>query len=345
MQTVLAILSLLPIFLSVYFLIFQNIYGNGIRNNFGIDYLPPLNLDDTSLSLNVEFQPSMTKSNINEKRSLIFKLIDIDKNITYVPKLYTINILKNDFNNGKITEKVFLNGSFFSKKGTLILQFDSNKTNFINTNKEIHKYNIDKDHNDKVIRSDENGIIVIDKPHLNSGIYHLKVNVNLSNSTANVNNKDIILKFDSYLNLGNVLDLDLDMDIGKNDKRLTILSFNDKIVDYYYDQQSKKISFEIPFNYNMTRIEEGFSYIHMEIKIPDTFNDFFNAKEYSTTINGIVHSKISSTSVSVDRYSNSSIVTVHFILDSNSLFKLTKEREQHSEENSDMTIRFSLQPK
>jgi hypothetical protein len=94
-QRILAILSLLTILLSsAYFLIIQNIYGNGIRNNFGIDYLPPLNLDDTSLSLNVEFQPSMIKSNIYEKRSLMFKLIDIDKNITYIPNFYKITILK-----------------------------------------------------------------------------------------------------------------------------------------------------------------------------------------------------------------------------------------------------------
>ena len=78
-QRILAILSLLTILSSVYFLIIQNGYGNGIRNNFGIDYLPPLNLDNTSLSLNVEFQPSMINSNIYEKRSLMFKLIDIDK--------------------------------------------------------------------------------------------------------------------------------------------------------------------------------------------------------------------------------------------------------------------------
>ena len=67
------ILSLLTIILTIYFLVFQNIFGNGIRNNFGIDYLPPLNVDDTPLSLNVEFQPSMTKSNITEKKSIIFK--------------------------------------------------------------------------------------------------------------------------------------------------------------------------------------------------------------------------------------------------------------------------------
>jgi hypothetical protein len=339
------ILSLLTFLLSVNFLIFQNVYGNGIRNNFGIDYIPPLNLDDSPLSLNVEFQPSMINSNSTEKRSLIFKLIDIDKNITYIPNFYEVTILKNDLNNRKIDEKVFLNGSFISKNGTLILEFDSNKTNYLNHNildKKISKYNIDKNY-DKDIMSDENGTIIINKLSLDSGIYRLKVNVGLSNATTatDVNNKDVILKFDSYLSLGNILDLEID----NPDKRFTILSFNDKILRYDYDQQSKKISFEILFKYNLTRIEEGFIYLHMEIKIPNTFNEFFNAKEYLSTINGIDYSKISSASVSVDRYSNSSNVIVHFILDSNSLFKLTKEREKNNAENSNMTIQFSLQPK
>ena len=83
----------------------------------------------------------------------------------------------------------------------------------------------------------------------------------------------------------------------------------------------------------------------MEIKIPETFNELFNAKEYLSTINNIDHDKISSTSMSVDRFSNSSNVMVHFILDSNSLFKLTKERQEHSKEGREMTLRFSLQPK
>ena len=112
----------------------SNVYGNGIRNNFGIDYLPPLNIDDTPLSLHVEFKPSMTKSNINENRSLIFQLIDFDKNITYVPDFYNITILKSELNDGKVTENVFLNGSFISKNGTLILEFDSNGSRDVNRN-------------------------------------------------------------------------------------------------------------------------------------------------------------------------------------------------------------------
>ena len=60
----------------------------------------------------------------------------------------------------------------------------------------------------------------------------------------------------------------------------------------------EKYHLKFHFKYNMTRIEEGFIYIHVEIKIPNTFNEFFNAKEYLSTINNIDHNKISSASVS-----------------------------------------------
>ena len=226
----------------------SNVYGNGIRNNFGIDYLPPLNLDDTPLSLHVEFKPSMTKSNINEKRSLLFNLIDIDKNITYVPDFYNITILKSEFNDRKVTENVFLNGSFISKNGTLILEFDSNQRKNIKTDNHSVIDNLDEQ---QLMHADENGIILIDGLQLDSGMYRLKVNIGLSNHPDLNNN--VILKFDSYLSLGNIVDFVID---DNQDKKLTILSFNDKIVNYEYDQQSKKISFEIPFKYNMTRIEE-----------------------------------------------------------------------------------------
>jgi hypothetical protein len=340
MTKILVILLLsLTILLSIYFMTLAKVYGNGIRNNFGIDYLPPLNLDDTPLSLHVEFKPSMTKSNINEKRSLLFNLIDIDKNITYIPDFYNITILKSELNDRKVTEKVFLNGSFISKNGTLILEFDSNQSKNVKTD---NYYVIDNLHEQQLMHADENGIILIDKPKLDSGMYRLKVNIALSNHT-DLNNNNVILKFDSYLSLGNIVDFVID---DNQDKKLTILSFNDKIVNYDYDQQSKNISFEIPFKYNITRIEEGFIYIHTEIKIPDTFKELFNSKEYLSTINNIEHDKISSASVSVDRYSNSSNVMIHFILDSNSLFKLTKEREENqTEEKSNMTLQFSLEPK
>src|SRR5688500_13088455 len=198
MTQILVILLSLTILLSIYFMTLANVYGNGIRNNFGIDYLPPLNLDDTPLSLYVEFKPSMTKSDINEKKSLVFKLIDIDKNITYIPDFYNITILKSELNAEKVTENVFLNGSFISKNGTLILEFDSNERKNV---KNDNHYRISRDLNEQQsITANENGIIHIDRLKLDSGMYRLKVNIALSNHTDL--NKNVILKFDSNLSLG-----------------------------------------------------------------------------------------------------------------------------------------------
>ena len=202
-------------------------------------------VEDTGYAFGLS-KSSMTKSNIHEKRSLVFNLIDFDKNITYVPNLYNITILKSELNNGKVTENVFLNGSFISKNGTLTLEFVSNETKNVNKN---NHYVIDKgsdaqEHNQakQVIRADENGIILVDKPKLDSGMYRLKVNVALPDPTDL--NENVYLKFDSYLSLGNILDLV----IGNPHKKITILSFNDKIVNYDYDQQSKKISFKFHLN-------------------------------------------------------------------------------------------------
>src|SRR5688500_7897464 len=136
----------------------------------------------------------MTKLKIKEKKSLLFNLIDIDKNITYVPDFYNITILKSEFNDGKVTENVFLNGSFISKNGTLILEFDSNERKNL---KRDNRFVFDNLNEQKLMRGNENGVILIDRPELDSGMYRLKVNIALSNHSDL--NKDVILKFDSYL--------------------------------------------------------------------------------------------------------------------------------------------------
>ena len=103
-----------------------------------------------------------------------------------------------------------------------------------------------------------------------------------------------------------------------------------------------EISFEIPFKYNLTRIEEGFIYIHTELKIPKHFKKFFNANNSIIKINDIDFDEISNSSVSIDPFSNSSYLIVHYVLDSNSLFKLAKDRTEKGLDNSEMILKFSF---
>ena len=143
--------------------------------------------------------------------------------------------------------------------------------------------------------------------------------------------------------MGNILNIN-NISKNKNDN-LTILSYNDQILKYQYNVNTDEISFEIPFKYNLTRIEEGFIYIHTELKIPNHFKKFFNANSSIIKINDIDFEEISKSSVSIDPFSNSSYLIVHFVLDSNSLFKLTKDRTEKGLNNLEMILKFSFLPR
>ena len=147
----------------------ENAYANGIKNNFGRDLLPPLNLDNTPLGLWIEFKPSMVDSHVEEKRQLIFKLIDTENNSTQIPKSTELIMLKNNFRNNNITEDLFLNDTFHSKNDSLVLEFNSAKKE----SGKMGKYN-NSMINSKV-ESDINGTVYLNYPILESGIYHLKI--------------------------------------------------------------------------------------------------------------------------------------------------------------------------
>ena len=316
---------------SLFLINYEYANSNGIRNNFGLDILPALNVDDTPISLWVEFKPSMVDSIVKEKRQLILKLIDIDTNNTYIPESTEISIFKNSYNNGNITEELFLNGTFVSDGDSLILEFNSYD------NKKEGKYN--NSIKDSKVLANSNGIIHVNQPVLNSGYYHLKVKANISN--LGIKNQDF-LQFDTFLSLGDIVKIK-DFN-GAKEENITILSYNDIVVNKSFNKDTNEISFKIPFNYNLTRIEEGFIYIHTELKIPKELSKYYHYNNSNIQINDINFKEISSSSVSVDPFSNSSSLIIHYILDSNSLFKLTKEMENTANTPLERTIKFSLIP-
>jgi len=297
-----------------------------------LDILPSLNVDDTPISLWVEFKPTMVESIVKEKRQLILKLIDIDNNNTYIPESTEISIFKNIYRDGDITEELFLNDTFVSDVDSLILEFNSFD------DKKEEKYN--NSIIDSMVVADNNGVIHVNHPVLDSGYYHIKVKVNINN--LGIKNQDF-LQFDTFLSLGEIIKIN-DFNRAK-EENITILSYNDIVVNRSLNKNTNEISFKIPFNYNLTRIEEGFIYIHTELKIPKTLSDFYLYNNSNIKINDINFEEIGSSSVSIDPFSNSSNLIIHYILDSNSLFKLTKEMDKVDNTPLEKTIKFSLIPK
>ena len=120
------------IFLTLYLINYVDLsFSNGSINYlFGKDYLPPIDLSNTSISLEILFNPMMIQSNNIENRTLEFRLLDMDNNSTLEVDSYDISIFKNELVNNTFIKNIIVNNTFISDKNFLILQFDnSNQIN------------------------------------------------------------------------------------------------------------------------------------------------------------------------------------------------------------------------
>ncbi|MGD1834125.1 MAG: hypothetical protein ACPKPY_01945 [Nitrososphaeraceae archaeon] len=310
--------------------------SNGTINYlFGKDYLPPIGLANTSISLEVLFNPMMIQSSNIENRTLEFRLLDMENNSSLNVDSYFISIFKNELVNNTIIKTILINNTFFSDKNFLILKFDNS-----NQTENFGFQNLFQNQNPIVAKS---GIVNISDMVLDSGIYDLKVSVYRSENDIKENERE--LRFYSSLSLGNVLPLKIN-DGANTNYNITILSYNNKILNPFliFNKDSKVLSYEVPFHYNITRIEEGFINIHTEIKFPKTLEQIFNLSNYSSTINGKQFDEISKSSFLIDKFSADDEITIHFILDSNSLFKLAKDFHSYNVLDKNMTILFSFFP-
>ena len=324
------------IFLTLYLINYVDLsFSNGSINYlFGKDYLPPIDLSNTSISLEVLFNPMMIQSSNIENRTLEFRLLDMDNNSTLDVDSYYISIFKNELVNNTFIKNIIVNNTFISNKNFLILQFD-------NSNQSINSefQNLFENQNPITTTS---GIVNISHVALDSGIYDLQVSVNRSDIDLKENEQK--LRFYSSLSLGNILPLKVND--GSNNYNLTVLSYNNKILSPFliFDNRSQILTYEVPFHYNITRIEEGFINIHTEIKFPQIIEQIFNFSNYSSTINNKPFDEISKSSFLIDKFSIADEITIHFILDSNSLFKLSKDFHSVNPSHKNMTILFSFFP-
>lgn len=104
---------------------------------------------------------------------------------------------------------------------------------------------------------------------------------------------------------------------------MTFATYFDKIEEFHYDGNNKKLTAQMPFNWNKDFIE-SIPFVHAEYYIPKTV-DIFNNHEILLTVNDI------SFFGTIDRSGDEEIV-VHFLLSSKKLLKMFDEipLDQHN---------------
>ena len=113
----------------------------------------------------------------------------------------------------------------------------------------------------------ENGQMTVQGPVLlEGGLYHFEIEIFGIDRPNNIFKQDSEPRFDSYLSVGDVFNENLTYN--KIVYNSTLISYYDKIHNFRFDPTRLVASWEMPFDWNLSRINAVNIFVHEEFKVP-----------------------------------------------------------------------------
>src|SRR5919198_3922136 len=209
-----------------------------------------------------------------QKPTIEFRVFNLNNNGTYFHVTYQISIQKGN--------QTLLNQWFHHHYGDLKLEIvpKNSTTTTVYAQKDPIL--------DTYTGTLDTPVVVGGPIFLEGGLYHFKVRiVTLDEDTLVLPDNQQTLYEDS-LSIGDVEN----KTISVRDKLVPvdIISYYDKIKDFQFDNKSMQIRFDMPFNWNVNRLNKTNTFVHQEIAIP-VLNGFASNRSYTAIVNGIDVSK------------------------------------------------------
>jgi hypothetical protein len=112
--------------------------------------------------------------------------------------------------------------------------------------------------------ADPGGTINIRGPiFLEGGIYHFRIEIFGVDNIRNIFADADIPKFDSWLSVGDVFTKQVQYNGQAYDT--TIISYYDQVKDFNFDAQNQTFVWSMPFDWNVSRLEQTSVYVHEEV--------------------------------------------------------------------------------
>src|SRR5919202_3020858 len=256
-----------------------------------------------------------------QKPTIEFRVFNSNNNGTYFHVTYQIIIQKD--------KETLLNQWFHHHYGDLKLEI-------IPKNSTTTKIYAQKDPVLDIYTGTLETPILVEGPiFLDGGLYHFKVKMaTLDEDTQVLPENQQTLYQDSF-SVGDIENKTIS--IRNKPIPVDIISYYDKINNFRFDNKSMQVHFDMPFDWDINRLNKTNIFVHQEITIP-TSNDFSSNRSYAATINGIDISK----SVMLDN-SNPKKDIVHIMLSKNQIIQAADKLAKSGQANSDL-ITFVLKP-
>ena len=185
------------------------------------------------------------------------------------------------------------------------------------------------------IGSAANPIIVSGPLFLKGGLYHFIVRISTVDSDITLlpDNQEPI--YDSWLSIGNTENKQIN--IGGKQIPIKIISYYDKLNNFGFDNKNMQMQFDMPFNWNLSRLNKASIFVHEEVNVPKP-NTFTAKGSYVGKVNGIDISK----DVMLDN-TNPSKDVIHVMIPKNTVIQLADQVNKNGQASTGL-MKFTLQP-
>jgi len=318
--------------LIAFFILFNILLLNPIDYAFsdGLfeERLPPASVGDREASLYTKINPPVLTSDTKENAFFELRLFDAktDENIKFVS--YFIAVEKND--------KLLMRDLFHSPTGPLKLKINPTSSESISVFGSTEPF--------LGGWTSETGDITINGPLLlEGGLYHFAIEIFGIDNPRNIFTPENAPRFDSWLSVGDVYrDNIIDSEKKYN---ITLISYYDQIQNFKYDSQQSDMSWIMPFNWDLKRIQDNNIFVHEEIKIPKTFTKFSETNAFDAVVNG---NPLVGRSIALDPFTEENNFIIHLLLNKAEIIKIAEtinnDAKNNNTNNTASTMTFSLSP-
>ena len=262
----------------------SSVYGHGL----GIDTISSISIQEKQISVSIEMP--MYFENSQEKITITATDNETDESVNNVT--YLIGIFYND--------EMILRNYFFTENGVLpiiVTPTDNGDITIIG----------EQDSLLGAWSGTESNPIEITGPLFNSGgLYTFEIEVRTIDEPTNVIENSGVYEADLTI-VESVYFPQKDQN--NQDVEFSTKSYFDSISNFNYDSDAKEVTFEMPFDWNESKMSHV-SVVHVETHFPKDFAEFLSPS-YVGYANDI---KLFKSSVTVDDYTYDNDRTVHFVL-------------------------------
>lgn len=277
---------------------------------------------DLLIKMNPPVVTTETLKSQTQKPVIQFRLFDSNTNQSFKHVTYLITIEKEG--------KTLLTNWFHDHNGDLRIQMSPRNTS------EITIYGEEDPILNAYTGTEYSPVVAAGPIFVDGGLYHFIVRIATVDFDRTLIPDDKQPIYDGYLSVGNTENYNAL--INGTQIPIKVISYYDKLNNFTSNSNKSELSFDMPFNWNISRMKNVKIFVHEEVSIPKP-SHLSSECGYSGEVNGL---HISGNQLMVDP-SNSTKDVIHFMLPKDKLISLA-EQVNISSQPSISEMKFMLKP-